>query len=283
MTRLVLGLFLAATTGGFMEEPDRAILKRRASEAGRPSGLEPGAWLARVGMTFVGTPYVAGRLEEGTVERLVCDLEALDCVTFIEVTLALATCLWQGETPLDRAFATELARWRYRAGRPEGWSSRLHYSSTWAAVHQARGRLEDVTGQLGGRPEARAIRFMTDHPDKYPALADPLNLAALREEERRLSDRAEPSLPVRALQPSGSGLKEGDIILVLSERPGLDVQHLGMAVRRGHGPLAFLHAPRPGRKVSVSPGTLAEYLASGRDVRGVRVLRWKPPATSGQI
>ncbi|MBM3258820.1 MAG: DUF1460 domain-containing protein [Candidatus Sericytochromatia bacterium] len=283
MTRIGIGLVLLAALGGVMDEPDRCILARRAAEAGRPSGQDAGAWLARVGMTFVGTPYVAGRLESAGPERLVCDLEALDCVTFVEVTLALATCLWRRDASLDEAFPRELARWRYRDGRVDGWSSRLHYASSWAAVHTGRAALSDVTVALGGTLQERSVSFMTEHPDRYPGLEIPANRAVLGDEERLLSARPEPCLPVRALAAPGLPLAAGDIILVLSDRPGLDVQHLGVAVRRGHGPLAFLHAPRPGRKVSVAPGTMAEYLAAGRDVRGVRVLRWLPPPVRGQI
>ena len=51
--------------------------------------------MARIGERFVGTPYRPRTLELAGPERLVINLEALDCVTFVENVLVLARLAWQ--------------------------------------------------------------------------------------------------------------------------------------------------------------------------------------------
>ncbi|MEB3299559.1 MAG: N-acetylmuramoyl-L-alanine amidase-like domain-containing protein, partial [Candidatus Sericytochromatia bacterium] len=221
-------LVAALGTGGSLDSRDQDILGQRAAAAGTPRGHDPGVWLAQVAKTFLGTPYVRGRLEVGEgPERLVCDLQALDCVTFVESSLALATCLWHDPDRVAQGFPVELARWRYRDGLPKGWASRLHYASSWAAVHIGRGRLVERTLELGGAPEARRIDFMSAHPELYAALAEPANLEAILREEERLSAVSWPCLPLMPRARRQEGLLEGDVVLVLSSRPGLDVSHMG--------------------------------------------------------
>ena len=68
--------------------------------AAQPPGTFPrfGDLLARIGERFVGTPYQPHTLELAGPERLVINLEALDCVTFVENVLVLARLAWSART-----------------------------------------------------------------------------------------------------------------------------------------------------------------------------------------
>lgn len=78
--------------------------------------------MLRIGKSYLGTRYVANTLDRNEVEQLVINTKEVDCLTFVEYTLAQA---------LGSSFADNLQRIRYRDGIINGYPSRLHYTSDW--------------------------------------------------------------------------------------------------------------------------------------------------------
>src|SRR5512140_3589591 len=76
--------------------------------------LSTGALMAELGRTFVGTPYAPQTLEADGEERVIINLRALDCVTFVENMLALARTIRAGGAFPE--FTREIERIRYRTG-----------------------------------------------------------------------------------------------------------------------------------------------------------------------
>jgi len=121
--------------------------------------------MQRLANMFVGSPYIANSLIGGPhqTEKLVVNLEAFDCVTFVESTLALA------RSTSPTGFINELKRIRYRQGLID-WTARLHYFSDWMKSNQQHGIIRIRTRGTGshsikknltnlkGLP-ARAVRF----------------------------------------------------------------------------------------------------------------------------
>lgn len=242
--------------------------------------------VAAIGEQFVGTTYTPQTLEVPGVERLVINLEELDCVTFIENTLALARMA--RATPnadlgdrqrFVQAFEQELMSLRYRGGVIDGYPSRLHYFSEWISDNQKRGLVEDVTGSLGGIPDSSAIDFMSTHPDAYRQLADETNLARIRDIETELSGVRRFYIPADEISDRVGEIMNGDLIAATSTVDGLDVAHTGIALWRG-GELRLLHAPLVGSAVELSEEPLADRIQriSGQD--GIMVAR---PVDPGSI
>lgn len=46
--------------------------------------------MLRIGKTYLGTKYVANTLDQGTEEKLIILPQTVDCLTFVEYTLAQA-------------------------------------------------------------------------------------------------------------------------------------------------------------------------------------------------
>ena len=78
------------------------------------------------GLGFVDTPYKAGTLEVDDTEDLIINCDEVDCTTFVEYALAMALCPQQGDEMQEGDFARNLQRIRYRDGKIEGYTSRLH-------------------------------------------------------------------------------------------------------------------------------------------------------------
>ena len=227
--------------------------------------------LVEAARLMLGTPYVAGTLE-GAPEQLTVALCRSDCILLVEACAALVSTV-KGEDCSFEAFVGNLRSMRYRNGVVDGYPSRLHYTSEWALQAGRLGILEEVTASLGGIPLKQDFSFMSTHPGSYPALKnDPGAVSAIREAERALARNTYYYIPKSKLSPLQSRIRHGDIICFTSSVTGLDIAHLGIAVRE-NGKLKFIHASSVAGKVVVEPSAPAGYLASKKGMSGLRVLR----------
>lgn len=235
------------------------------------AGEELGEIIAVVGGSFTGAPYEAHTLEVPGPERLVVDLRTFDCTTFVESMLALARCV-RLATPTFEAFKEQLQKIRYRNGVIQGYPSRLHYFIDWLGDNEAKGIVRNITHDLGGVSITKPIDFMTTHTSAYHQLSDKANVAALAEVEKRLSARAYAVLPKRAVENALPKIQNGDVVALATLTQGLDVSHVGFAVRSGNT-VKFLHAPLSGGSVTLSEHSLSEFVAGVAKATGIIVGR----------
>jgi hypothetical protein len=267
------GEIAAEAPGTRGPDADRDIVLQRLAWA-REQGLQArpiGEIIARLAETFVGTTYTPGTLEGEGEEQLVINLQELDCVTFVENVLALARMVRDGADDMA-TFERELMRIRYRAGRLEGWPSRLHYFSDWIADNERLGLLQDITQQLGGVRDPEPVDFMSSNPESYPRLASAANLEAIRRTEAELSAMPRYYIPQNRIAAVEAQIQDGDIIAAKSTIRGLDIAHTGFALRRG-GRVHLIHAPLVGSHVEISQRPLAERLQGIRAQDAIAVAR----------
>ena len=242
------------------------------SFAGKPMG----EITSRIGISFLGAPYVENPLDPPGEEHLVVNLHAFDCVTFVETSLALARCV-KAMASSYQDYTRELRRIRYRSGVMKGYASRLHYFSDWIRDNEEKGVVRNVTQGLGGRSYHKALNFMTSHRGSYPQLADDAMYRELQKIEHELLQYPLLSIPSTAVLTAERKIRSGDIIAIASSIEGLDVTHTGMAVAEGRT-VRFLHAPLSGGTVLMSEGTLSEYVTHlGTSAAGIMVARPQEP------
>lgn len=240
--------------------------------------------LVRVGLTFVGTPYQAQSLEQPGPERVVVNFRGLDCVTFVETVLALTRFIRHDGMALlatpdaaHQRYEDYLRQLRYRGGVLDGYVSRLHYFSEWISEGVAARRLTLVTPDLGGIPTWLGINFISTHAGAYPALRDTALISQVRVIESRLSEEPVAILPKGWITPAVTArIMPGDIIAMAATIPGLDIVHVGFAVRKD-GELYLLHAPLAGGTVEVSERPLAQRLLRLKGQAGIIVARPRDP------
>ncbi len=232
--------------------------------------------VARIARMFEGVPYKAGTLEIAP-EGIVVNLDSMDCTTFVETVAALAVTAderrdsWQD-------FVHNLGMLRYRGGKVDGYSSRLHYFSDWILDNSHRGNVVDVTGRMPDQAayQVKTIDFMSRHRDLYPALKDDAEYERLKNAEIGYRNHRFPYIKSGSFfrKSVAAGLREGDIVALVSRKSGLDVSHVGIIVLVDGNP-HLLHASSRHGKVLVDPLPLAEYLKKSRDALGIRVIRLK--------
>ena len=266
-------------------DPNEARLAAWAGTLRRESPLfraHPfGRRAVRVGELAVGSPYEAFTLEAyiraggnpSNNEPLTLSLTHFDCVTLVESCLAVARVARDSRTPSWDRFGYEVERMRYRAGKREGYASRLHYFSEWISDGERRGLVRDLGAELGGVADARPLRFMTEHRSSYPALADDGVFRAIGEMERSLDNHPRLMVPSERIPEVVDRIETGDVLAFATAIPGIDVSHAAFAYRDAAGILRVLHAPLSGGVVEVTRATLPEYVSAIRGATGILVAR----------
>ena len=230
--------------------------------------------VVKVARSFLGTPYVAGTLEQEP-EQLTVNLRETDCILFVEMCLALAQTAKDDEPSFD-SYIDRLAELRYRNGIVDGYTSRLHYTSEWIAQGEKQGFFKEVTRDCGGKVLAQKFNFMSTHPASYKQLKDnSSNVAKIRSVEQNLESRDYFYIPKADLPRCIRNIKTGDIIAFTSTVAGLDIAHIGIALWQGDT-LTFIHASTTADKVIVNPTPLTQYINGVKSQSGVRVIRINP-------
>lgn len=227
------------------------------------------------GKQFLNLPYKGGTLDSGTGEEaLVVDMEEFDCTTYVETMLALAYTLGENRTSW-RDFIYNLERLRYRNGSVNGYASRLHYASDWVVDNVHRGNLKEVTDQIAETThQIKTLDFMTSNRDKYPALKDDATYRKMTDVERGYRSHRYPYIKSTKTGSKDvvNNLRNGDVVLIVTKTPGLDVQHMGI-VTFVDGLPHLMHASSAAGKIIVDKNPLSEYLRRNRSALGIRVLR----------
>lgn len=223
---------------------------------------------------FLDTPYRGGTLEGGDREQLVVNLRELDCVTLVDNVLVLALLTdYSDRERATIAYLHNLQKIRYREGEIKNYTSRLHYSSDWLFEMGRQGILSDVTRECGGEPYVKNIDFISRNASLYPALQQaPELIETIREIEQAINGRSYYYIPKAKVKDCQEKIMEGDVILITTNRKGLDTAHLGIACREA-GELRMIHASSDGKKVVFTSTSLADYLHRISSFSGVMIGR----------
>lgn len=117
---------------------------------------------------------------------------------------------------------------------------------------------------------------MSTNPQYYKQLKnDTAMVAKIKEAEMRISGTAVNYIP-KSLLNNGKDLlgdiKDGDIIALITNKKGLEISHVGIAVWK-NGKLHLLNASSLKHKVILDTQTLYEYQKTRKSQLGIRVIR----------
>lgn len=225
---------------------------------------------------YLNTPYVEHTLDVNGPEELVLNCDEVDCTTFVEYVLAESLCPVVNGDISEGTFAQKLQQIRYRDGKINGYTSRLHYISDWINNGVRNDFLEDVTAEKSQDTQQLNLYYMSTHPQEYKQLVNsPENVATMKRIEESLTGQTIHYLPKDKVPYNGlTWIKNGDIIAITTNTPGLDIAHLGIAFY-ADGKLTLIHASSKEGKVIASTTTLAQMLKDNKKWTGIRVLRMK--------
>lgn len=190
------------------------------------------------------------------------DFTKVDCVTYLEESLALALSARRNEA----AFLEILDKIRYANGEV-GFRTRNHYMMRdWVPANSWL--VDDVTREVGGS----AVRSIKKTIDRSKFLRDQGVAPGPADEPSTIEFAAIPLSEVTAV---GSQLRSGDLVFWVAKKPGIDIAHTGMIVRDPRdGSLVHRHASSKGGKAMEEP--LAAYAGRATFAEGFVVVRMKP-------
>jgi len=281
LTFLFISISLSFTYSQIFSDEDIEICNQKFQLAVNKDLNEEqiGNVVIEIGKSFIGTDYLAHSLEADGDEHLVVNLSGLDCTTFVENSLALSRCIMKGRTSFDD-FMEELQFIRYRDGDINGYTSRLHYFSDWIYNNISKGVIVDETAQMGGTPIKFELNYMSTHPDSYMQLEEnPDLIPIIKIQEKEISSREYCYIPKEEFKSKEELIESGDIIAITTTVEGLDIGHVGIAVRIDDGRIHLLHAPSPNTKVHITQDTLEDYLMKYKRHSGVIILKVLEPDT----
>ena len=233
--------------------------------------------IAEIGKSFLGTDYAANNLEKGDKEALVINLTGLDCTTFLENAVVFARCIKENKTSF-KDYQRELQNIRYRDGIINGYPSRLNYFSDWIYNNEQKGIIEDITKEIGGEQIIFNVNYMSKHPNLYASLKNnPEFIPLIKEQEKEIGEREYYYIPKERVSAIENKIQDGDLIALTSNVKGLDINHVGIAVRLNDNRIHLLNAPNMGYKVQISKMLLSDYLIKNRKDSGIIVLRGADP------
>jgi len=226
---------------------------------------------------FLEVPYVAHTLEINDEEQLVVNTRQLDCTTLVETVTSLTLCAYH-HLFTWRDFLNALTSMRYRDGRIENYTSRIHYFTEWIDANSMAGIVTEIQSP---DPPFSAVQkvnvdYMSCHPENYKALRlHPEYIDEIRLMEKRLAGRKYRYIPKRSVgyfSRLRNVIKDGDIIAICCNKKGLDIAHLGLAIWE-NGELHLLNASMLHKKVVIEPMTLYQYLQRHPSFIGIRIVR----------
>ena len=177
-----------------------------------------GERILEIASEFIGEEYVGATLENGKKEPLYISCTRLDCTTFVELVLAIATTSVKGEKRFSDV-CRNLERIRYRGGVRDGYTSRLHYASWWIEDNVKMGILKEVAFPRLSKRRTLELNFMSRNPEKYPLLKnDRKAVDAIAGFERASNGKTVRYLPKELLNRSADqfNIKDGDVIMLVT-------------------------------------------------------------------
>lgn len=238
------------------------------------SSASGGELVMNIAKKFIGTPYVSGTLDRQEKETPTVNTGETDCTTFVETVTAMAITANENKKDFG-SFCRNLIKIRYRNGRHERYSDRLHYISQWIADSAKRGIIEEINTVAHTATQHLELKFMSYNPQSYRQLAnDSVAIKEIEEHEKPFRGLDVKYIPKTSLNNPKlkNHIKNGDIIAIVTAIDGLDVSHLGFAEWIDEE-LHLLHASSIKGKVISDPQTLYEYMANKKNHLGIRVFR----------
>ena len=232
---------------------------------------KPKSWMLWFGKKFIGVPYVGGTLDRAEEEKLVINTSELDCTTFVEIVTALTRCM-SGNGKRDFSdFCRQLQHGEI------AYEKRQHYFTVWISDNAEEGIVTDIQNNPPfTKVQHVSVNWMTTHQQSYKMLKNNAKrLQGIKALEEQISGKSYRYIPKEQIVDSRlfrNTIHNGDILVMITNKKGLDTTHIGIASWHQDG-LHMLNASSIHKKVIDEPMLLRTYMMKHPSQIGIRVCR----------
>lgn len=236
---------------------------------------KPKIWMLYFGKKFLGVPYVAGTLDAAKDERLVINTTQLDCTTYVEMVVALTRCA-ESKKYTFADYCEQLKHVRYIGG-DVAYEKRQHYFTAWINDNVEEGIVTDIqVNPPFTSVQHINVNWMTTHQSSYKMPnGNAVRLKGIKALENSINGKSYRYIPKTKIANNNLFRKtilDGDIIVIITNKKGLDTTHIGIASWHSDG-LHLLNASSIHKKVIDEPMTLRTYMSKHPSQIGIRVCR----------
>lgn len=237
---------------------------------------KPKSWMLWFGKKFIGVPYVGGTLDRAEEEKLVINTSELDCTTFVEIVTALTRCMSGNGKRNFSDFCRQLQHVRYINGEI-AYEKRQHYFTVWISDNAEEGIVTDIQNNPPfTKVQHVSVNWMTTHQQSYKMLKNNAKrLQGIKALEEQISGKSYRYIPKEQIVDSRlfrNTIHNGDILVMITNKKGLDTTHIGIASWHQDG-LHMLNASSIHKKVIDEPMLLRTYMMKHPSQIGIRVCR----------
>ncbi len=119
---------------------------------------------------------------------------------------------------------------------------------------------------------------MSKNPKYYKQLQEnPDFIPIIKKQEEEINSRQYYYIPQNEIEKVESKIQTGDLIALTTTDKGLDIGHVGIALKMNDGRIHFMHAPLVGSKVQITEKPLSDYVKKIKKHTGIIVLRVLEP------
>lgn len=255
-------------------QADSTRVVRLLEEARRLKGTP--CYMLHFARALKGIPYVGKTLEGNKTEKLVVNLREMDCTTYVENVTALTLCM-KSKAYTFNDFCHFLQLIRYQKSLVD-YPQRNHYFTQWILSNMQNGTVEEVSQPNPPFTARQTVRvnYMSTHPGQYPMLENHRDwLEIIAAGEKAINGKTFMFIPKAKIDNSKSmheAVHDGDIIAIVTNKAGLDISHVGIAVWHSDG-LHLLNASSIHKKTVEEPMTMQTYMGKHPSQTGIRVVR----------
>ncbi len=221
-----------------------------------------------------GTPWSEPH-DNDSIGTIMVNLHSFDRMSFVNIVYALADASMR-KLPTIKEFEKSLESISRRKGIDDGFSAQLIYGADWIVDNVYRGHLKEMTEYVtGGGFKTKTLDYITRHKDEYPALKDPKVYDKVRMMEMGYRSHRIPHLKKQsaANKPLHEIMKDGDIIMMLSQEIDFDIYDVGF-IEMVDGEPHLIHISHENGNVTADPYPLSRlFKIDGQHFYGYRWLR----------
>lgn len=246
-----------------------AVIREFANPGGNPAKL-----CVPIAEKFIGVEY-APVSSQDSIGVTTLRLDAFDDFSFVNTVAALAkTATSPGQMrPKDLEMTQE--RLEFRRGKADGFPTRMLYGGDWIVDNRSRGNVKELTEDFSEHFKTKSLEWVSRNRNEFPALKDSATYERQKMVEMGYRTFKIPHLKREMADRKDvvEDMQDGDLVMILSNNPDMDVWEMGFVVKRADG-FHFIHPSKRDGKVVEESEPLARYLRRhAKEVYGWRWLR----------
>lgn len=234
-----------------------------------------GERIVRAAESFIGKPSDDYYMKDSTAVLRI-NLESATPLMLVNNAIALAKASQSPGNPSWRNFVSSFQDISCRKGEDEGFPSIMYHTSDWINDNSFRGNLKELTENFSGNiDKMKSLDEMTRYRNKFAALHDSLTFEKVRMTEMGFRTHRVPVLKKETIKNKDvqEDLKDGDIIILVPNRDGIDMYDMGIVVIRNDGP-HLIHVHPQTNVIEETPDNLMRYFPlMTKYFQGYRIIR----------